>query len=101
VLERIHLGRPLHARSYERYVSPTLPPFQLDRVMDGYLGGAGDRVPFPDLEVGQLVQHFQGWRNGGDASRFTARDEGARGRAIRLSGCARPHRTDRVGPVCS
>ncbi len=58
-------------------VKSYVPPFQLDRVMDADAVGRVIESRSPDLAVGQLVQHFQGWRDvaQGDASRFTARDE--------------------------
>ena len=63
-------GRMNDVKSY-------VPPFQLDRVMDADAIGRVIDSRSPDLAVGQLVQHFQGWRDiaQGDASRFTARDE--------------------------
>ena len=63
-------GRMNDVKSY-------VPPFQLDRVMDADAVGRVIESRSPDFEVGQLVQHFQGWRDvaQGDASRFTARDE--------------------------
>ena len=63
-------GRMNDVKSY-------VPPFQLDRVMDADAVGRVIESRSPDLEVGQLVQHFQGWRDvaQGDASRFTAREE--------------------------
>lgn len=63
-------GRMNDVKSY-------VPPFQLDRVMDADAVGRVIESRSPDLAVGQLVQHFQGWRDvaQGDASRFTARDE--------------------------
>lgn len=63
-------GRMNDVKSY-------VPPYQLDRVMDADAVGRVIESRSPDLAVGQLVQHFQGWRDvaQGDASRFTARDE--------------------------
>ena len=52
-------------------------PFALDQVMDADAVGRVIESRSPDLAVGQLVQHFQGWRDvaQGDASRFTAHEE--------------------------
>ncbi|CAN5247058.1 NADP-dependent oxidoreductase [soil metagenome] len=63
-------GRMNDVKSY-------VPPYQLDRAMDADAVGRVIESRSPDLPVGQLVQHFQGWRDvaQGDASRFTARDE--------------------------
>ena len=63
-------GRMNDVKSY-------VPPFQLDQVMDADAVGRVIESRSPELAVGQLVQHFQGWRDiaQGDASRFTAREE--------------------------
>ncbi len=63
-------GRMNDVKSY-------VPPYQLDRAMDADAVGRVIESRSPDLAVGQLVQHFQGWRDvaQGDASGFTARDE--------------------------
>ena len=63
-------GRMNDVKSY-------VPPFPLDQVMDADAVGRVIESRSPDLAVGQLVQHFQGWRDvaQGDASRFTAREE--------------------------
>ena len=63
-------GRMNDVKSY-------VPPYQLDRVMDADAVGRVIESRSADLAVGQLVQHFQGWRDvaQGDADRFTARDE--------------------------
>jgi NADPH-dependent curcumin reductase CurA len=54
-----------------------VPPYRLDRVMDADAVGRVIESRSPDLAVGQLVQHFHGWRDvaQGDASGFTARAE--------------------------
>jgi len=63
-------GRMNDVKSY-------VPPYRLDRVMDADAVGRVVESRSPDLKVGQLVQHFQGWRDvaQGDASRFSARDQ--------------------------
>lgn len=54
-----------------------VPPYRLDRVMDADAVGRVIESRSPDLEVGQLVQHFKGWRDvaQGAATDFTARRE--------------------------
>jgi NADPH-dependent curcumin reductase CurA len=63
-------GRMNDVKSY-------VPPYRLDRAMDADAVGRVIESRSPDLAVGQLVQHFQGWRDiaQGDASAFTARAE--------------------------
>ncbi len=57
----------------ESYVAP----FRVDRVMEGDAVGRVIESRSPELAVGQLVQHFQGWRDiaQGAASVFTLRDD--------------------------
>lgn len=63
-------GRMNDVKSY-------VPPYQLDRVMDADAVGHVIESRSPAFQVGQLVQHFHGWRDiaQGDASAFTTRDE--------------------------
>lgn len=63
-------GRMNDVKSY-------VPPYRLDRVMDADAVGRVIESRSRELAVGQLVQHFQGWRDiaQGDARQFTARDE--------------------------
>src|SRR4051794_11585016 len=48
-------GRMNDVRSY-------LPPFQLDRPMEGAAVGEVVESNSPDLAVGQVVSHMYGWR---------------------------------------
>jgi NADPH-dependent curcumin reductase CurA len=62
-------GRMNDVKSY-------VPPFRLDHVLDGDAIGEVIASDSPDLAVGDVVQHFHGWREYAvaDAKRFTRVD---------------------------
>jgi len=66
-----------YMRSRMNDMKSYVPPYDLDRAMDADAVGRVIESRSPDLAVGQLVQHFQGWRDvaQGPARNFTARDE--------------------------